>query len=317
VNYNRGVPGAPETVDFPRRIFARLGFAVCVTAFLVGASCKKESKAQDTGAVQAADRAVDKTPIEKIDVSGLDEKQQNSFFYLVDTFSSPCGKAHSLRTSVNTDASCKAAVYAVRYLAKMVADDFPEKNIRELWEAKYKNQGEKKAGFVLDGVPRVGPADAPVKLVEYYDYGCPACQELKPVIDEVMARNSNGVVAIYYKQYPLTEIHPNSMSAAQAAIAAHRQGMFKEMHDRLFAAKTKHQREHVMEYARDIGLNMEQFEADYDDAEKQVRLEMAEGGVNGVDHTPTVFINGREMVAPGLPDYYQFWIDEELALNRR
>jgi len=310
-----------------RELLQIAGIAACAVTLLAGASCKKESKAQtDTGAIQAADDAaktrvtedpkkpVDTTPIEGIDVAKLNESQQKMFFKLVDSFSSPCGKAHSLRTSVKEDAECKRAPFAARYLAAMIEDELSEDDVRQLWEAKYKAKVEPKT-FRFDGVPHEGSDAAPIKIVEFYDYGCPGCQATKPILDAVAAENSS-TTAVYYKQFPLTDKHPNSMSAAQAALAAHAQGKFHEMHEVLFAKSPNHKRADVMRYARDLGLDMTKFESDYDAAEALVRADMKEGDDAGVEGTPSIFFNGRPYEGPGHPRYFGYWIQEELAVNR-
>jgi predicted DsbA family dithiol-disulfide isomerase len=310
-----------------RELFQIAGVAAIAVTLLTGASCKKESKAQnDTGAIKAADDAakkkvaedpkkpVDMTPVEGVDVSKLDEKQQKLFFKLVDSFSSPCGKAHSLRTSVKEDAACKRAPFAAKYLAAMIEDELSEDDVRALWEAKYKTQAEA-VTFRLDGVPHHGSDKAPIKIVEFYDYGCPSCQATKPIIDAVAEENAS-TTAVYYKQFPLTDKHPNSMSAAQAALAAHAQGKFSEMHEVLFEKSPAHKRADVLRYARELGLDMTKFEADYAAAEAQVRADMKEGDDAGVEGTPSIYFNGRRYEGPAHPRYFGYWIQEDLALNR-
>jgi len=324
LNYNRRVPSSPNGSTF-----ASLTLACAALIFLGGASCKEESKANsDTGAISAADNAakkpttpaldpskpVDTTPIAGVDVSKLDEKQQKLFYGLVDSFSSPCGKAHSLRTSVKDDPSCTKAPYAVKYLAAMIEDEISEDDVRALYEAKYVAKAETHQ-FQLTDVPHTGSTNAPIQIVEFFDYGCPACQQVKPVIDMVEKENSATTV-VYYKMFPLVDKHPNSMSAAQAAMAAYKQGKFREMHDALFEHSPEHKRADVMKYARDLGLDMVKFEADYDAAEPRIRADIKEGDDNGVDGTPSIFFNGRRYEGPAHPKYFGYWIQEDLAVNR-
>lgn len=297
-------------------------FLAVSLVFLGGASCEKSKAATDTGAIKAADDAhkndpktIDMTPVPGVDVSKLPDKGQKLFYKLVDSFSSPCGKAHSLRTSVKEDASCKRAPFAVKYLAAMIEDEIEEDDIRTLWEAKYKNAAESHSFKLADGVPHSGAVDAPIKIVEFFDYGCPACQAFKPIMDEVIEQNGATTV-VYYKMFPLVDKHPNSMSAAQAAMAALAQGKFKEMHDMLFENAPEHTRDDVMKYAKDLGLDMAKFEHDYDAAETLVRTDQAEGDSAGVDGTPTIFFNGRLYEGPAHPRYFKYWIDEELTVNR-
>lgn len=306
---------------------------VCAVVFLAGASCKKESKASTdpSDVVKAADAAkdggkkpkeplpkiedkdIDRTPVAGLDVSKLEEKDQTLFFRLLQSFSSPCGKAHSLRTSVATDKSCRRAPFAARYLAALIEDKLPETDVRDLWEAKYKDVGETHT-FELAGVPHDGSEDAPIQIVEFFDYGCPACQAFKPVMDAVIEQNP-GTICVYYKMFPLVDKHPDSMSAAQAALAAHAQGKFLDMHNALFDHTDSHKRAGVMELARNLKLNMPKFQVDYDSAESQVKTDQKQGDDAGVDGTPTIFFAGRRYEGPPHPKYFGYWIQEELAVS--
>jgi protein-disulfide isomerase len=301
--------------------------ALVVWPLLAGASCEKSSaktpEAAPGDVVQAADNAkgggtaapakTDTTPLPGVDVSKLEGKKLESFYKLVGSLTSPCGKAHSLRTSVTSDIACKRAPFAARYVSALLEDGASEDDVKTEYQNKYKQA--KTSTFKLDGVPFAGTQGAPITIVEYFDYGCPACQAFKPRLEEVLQQNEPKVV-VYYKQYPLTHAHPDSMSAAQAAIAAHAQGKFKEMHDILFAKAPKHRKEDVLGYAKEIGLNIPRFEADYAAAEAKVKAEQAEGDAAGVDSTPTIFFNGRRYEGPAYPRYFALWIEEEIAVNR-
>ncbi|MBP6629254.1 MAG: thioredoxin domain-containing protein [Kofleriaceae bacterium] len=294
--------------------------AAALMPFLSGAACEKKSsgKTDPAGAVTALDKVsapVDKTALPGIDVAKLPAKSQDLFYKLVGTLTSPCGKAHSLRTSVSSDTECKRAPFAARYVAALIEDEAPEDVVREQYETKYKKAAGAAKTFQLDGVPHSGPTDAPVVLVEFFDYGCPSCQAAHPVLEEVMSKAGTSAV-IYYKQYPLVGKHPDSMSAAQAALAADKQGKFKEMHGVLFENSPLHKKESVLTYAQKLGLDLPTFEADYAAAEARVKAEMAEGDAVGVDHTPTLFFAGREYEGPMMAKYLGMWIEEEVAVNR-
>ncbi|MCE9574103.1 MAG: DsbA family protein [Deltaproteobacteria bacterium] len=258
---------------------------------------------------------VDTTPLKGVDLSKLtDDKQKNLFYELVDSLPSPCGKSHSLRTSFNQDNECKRAPFAVRYVVALIEDEANKDQVREEYDFHYKATGEPKT-FKLDGVPVAGNPAAKIQLVEFFDYGCPHCRDFKPMMEKVVADHS-GQVAVYFKMFPLVNVHPNSMSAAKAALAAQAQGKFKEMHDLLFEKAPAHAWEDVSGYAQTIGLDAAKFKADYDAVEPRVKSEMEEGDAAGVDSTPTVFFNGRAYKGPMHPRYIGMWIDEEAAVNR-
>jgi len=299
------------------------GITLTATTLLMGGACeKKAAKAGDTGAIAALDHVgsgsaaatpVDTTPLSGIDVSKLTSDQQHLFYKLVGSLSSPCGKAHSLRTSFTSDTSCKRAPFAVRYVEAMIGDDATEDQVREEFEAKYKST-DTPVTIDVSKAPHSGPEDAPIKLVEFYDYGCPHCQAFKPIMEQVLADESGKVVE-YFMQFPLP-MHPDSKSAAQAALAAAQQGKFKEMHDLLFANAPLHDHDHVTEYAKKIGLDMDKFEHDYTADLPHVEADLKQGDDLGVDSTPTLYFNGRKYSGPMAPKYIEMWIDEELAVNR-
>jgi protein-disulfide isomerase len=315
--------------------------ALLVWPLLAGASCSKKGKDPEPSAdpsdiVKAADNAhkgsgtgagtgsgsasgsavavkVDTTPLAGIDLAKLGDDKKTIFYKLVDSLPSPCGKAHSLRTSYNEDKTCKRAPFAARYVTALLEDEASEDQIKEEYDIHYK--AAKTYQFKLDGVPFAGTGTAKIKIVEFFDYGCPACREFKPMMDQLL-KDRGAQIAVYYKQFPLVHKHPNSMSAAKAALAAQAQGKFHEMHDMLFAKEPDdHTREGVIAMAKELGLDVARFQADYDAAEARVKSEMDEGDADDVDSTPTLFFQGRQYKGPMHPRYLGMWIDEELAVN--
>ncbi len=323
--------------------WAPLLAALLVWPLLAGASCKKASKDPDPAAdpndiVKAADAAhktpgsgsasgsgasagsaavavkVDTTPLAGLDLSKLNDDKKNVFFKLVDSLPSPCGKAHSLRTSYNEDKTCKRAPFAARYVAALLEDEASEDQVKEEYDVHYK--ASKTYPFKLDGVPFAGAADGKVKIVEFFDYGCPACREFKPMMDQIL-KDHGAQITVYYKMFPLVHKHPNSMSAAKAALAAAAQGKFHEMHDTLFAKDPDDQtRDGVIAMAKELGLNVDKFQSDYDAAEPTVKASMDEGDASDVDSTPTLFFQGHAYKGPMHPRYIGMWIDEEIAVNQ-
>jgi protein-disulfide isomerase len=290
----------------------------------MGGACeKKPDKPIDTGAIIAADKTgsgsvaekpmpIDSTPLKDIDIGKLDKDKQQTFYKLVSTLKSPCGKAESLRKSYNDDTSCKRAPFAVRYVSTMLEDEFPEDKIREDYVAKYEKP--RIAKLDVSKAPRVGTDDAPVQIAEFYDYACPHCKEFKPILDAV-AQQYDGKISVHYMMFPLGH-WPESRSAAMASIAAYQQGKFKEMHAMLFAKAPAHSKQDVMGYATLLGLDLAKFEAAYTAAGPQVDTDKVQGNTAGVDSTPTLYFNGRKFEGPITVKYLGLWIDEELAVNR-
>jgi protein-disulfide isomerase len=274
---------------------------------------KTEASAGAAAPKPAAGPPASADPIPGVDVSKLDKDKAKLFFTMASTLPSPCGKAHSLRTSIMEDTSCKRSSFAARYVVEMLADEASESEAKELYELHYKGAPERKT-FKLDRTPYSGAPDAPVKVVEFFDYGCPTCKQFVPLLKEALAPFPDQAV-LYYKQFPLPS-HTHSKGAAQAALAAHEQGKFHQMHELLFARSPNHTKPELSQYAQSIGLDMGRFEANFNAMAPRVEADIADGNAAGVDGTPTVFINGVEYKGPTHPKYVSLWIEEELAVNR-
>lgn len=321
VHYNLRVSNA--------RISGHFILALVSAPLLMGGACeKKANKPNDTGAMAALDKAgsqaeapsavaegkVDTTPLNGIELGKLDGDKVQLFYTLIGSLKSPCGKAHSLRTSYSTDASCKRAPFAVRYVVSLLEDEATERAARDEYTKKYENQA-KPVAFDTSKAPHVGADDARIKLVEFFDYECPHCALFKPQMEQVIADKA-GKVSVYFMMFPIESKHPESRSAAQAALAANQQGKFKEMHDKLFEASPRHGRDAVTGYAKELGLDMAKFAKAYDDSSPQVTTDLKQGDIAGVDSTPTLFFNDRKYEGPMHSKYIEMWIDEEVAVNR-
>ena len=115
-------------------------------------------------------------------------------------------------------------------------------------------------------------------------------------MDEVLKDYPTGVKHVF-KHFPLTQIHPHAMNAAKAAAAAQKQGKFWEMHDILFKNFRKLQPDAVKGYAKEIGLDVAQFERDLASPEvnKQIQEDMKLAQASGVRGTPTIFVGGKRL----------------------
>jgi len=144
--------------------------------------------------------------------------------------------------------------------------------------------------------PSKGPANAPVAIVEFADFQCPFCAKVPGVVDEVLKAYPNDVKFVY-KQLPLP-MHPNAMGASRAALAANQQGKFWPMYEKLFENQRALDIESLKKYAREVGLDMAQFEKDMasPEVQKQIDEEMTLAKSAQVNGTPTLFVNGKRVV---------------------
>jgi protein-disulfide isomerase len=140
----------------------------------------------------------------------------------------------------------------------------------------------------------LGPERAPVVLVEYGDFECPNCKQAAPAV-EIVLRRFDEQVRFVYRHFPLVDVHPHALVAAEAAECAGAQGKFWEMHATLFEHQNHLDREHLLRYADELGLDMGRFTAELnDEVYRQRVLEHLESGQrSGVRGTPGFFLNGR------------------------
>jgi protein-disulfide isomerase len=106
-------------------------------------------------------------------------------------------------------------------------------------------------------------------------------------------------VRLVFKQFPL-DIHSQSALAAEAALAAHAQGKFWPMHDKMYANFRVMSQEKIFEWAKETGLDLVRFTMDLKSGKYRaaVAKEMAEGEQAGVLGTPSLFVNGKHYNGP-------------------
>ena len=161
--------------------------------------------------------------------------------------------------------------------------------------------------------PSFGPADAKVTVVEYSDFECPYCSKAAEVV-KTLKENYADKVRFVFRQFPLP-MHRNAPLASEAALAAHAQGKFWPMHDKLFENQRALDRASIEGYAQELGLNMAKFKEalDGDEHEKTIEADMALGKEIGVQGTPTMIVGTKRVSNP--TDYATVakLIDDELA----
>jgi protein-disulfide isomerase len=167
----------------------------------------------------------------------------------------------------------------------------------------------------VGSAPIRGSKSAKVTIVEWADFQCPFCVRANPTLDQI-AKEYGDKVRIAFKHLPLS-MHAKARAAHAAAEAAHRQGKFWEMHDRIFAKPKDLSPETYLRYANEIGLDVDQYKSDVSSSSvrKVIDADLAMARKLGVSGTPSFFINGRFL--SGAQPYGSFArvIDEVLAKN--
>ncbi len=148
-----------------------------------------------------------------------------------------------------------------------------------------------------------GPADAPLTLVEYGDFECPFCGRAYPELKRLVA-DLAPQLRLVFRHFPLREQHPHAEHAAEIAEAAAVHGRFWEMHDLLYGRQAELDDQHLLGYARELGLDPDEVRRDFEEHVHRARVrEDFESGVrSGVSGTPMFFINGRRHEEPGDTD---------------
>jgi protein-disulfide isomerase len=163
------------------------------------------------------------------------------------------------------------------------------------------------------GAPVMGPADAPVTIVEWSDYQCPFCKRAHPTVEQVLSEYKDKVRFIYL-DYPLP-FHQMAMPAAEAVHCAEDQGKFWEYHTNLFVAPGDLSPADLTKRATDLGLDTTAFNActAANKHEALIKSNYEDGAALGVTGTPAFFINGRMLVGAQPIEQFRTIINDELS----
>jgi protein-disulfide isomerase len=162
-----------------------------------------------------------------------------------------------------------------------------------------------------------------VQIVEFGDFQCPACGAAHPHVKQLL-QEYNGRVTFYFRNFPLTNIHPNAMAAAQAAEAAADQGKYWEMHNKLFESQKEWETlaateasAKFAEYAGALGLDVEKFKTALADEQFKtvVDQDLADANALQLQSTPSFFFNGVQH--RGQHDYASLREAIETALKQQ
>ncbi|MDT1990847.1 Na+/H+ antiporter NhaA [Micrococcus luteus] len=139
-----------------------------------------------------------------------------------------------------------------------------------------------------------GPEDAQLTLVEYIDFECPYCAHATGSWEDLRSRFGDDLRYVV-RQLPH---HPHGPLAARASEAASNQGMFWPWLDFVFTRQDALEREDLIRYAEELGLDVAQFTADLDSAAVRARVErdLESADASGAHATPTFFVDGRRLL---------------------
>lgn len=144
-----------------------------------------------------------------------------------------------------------------------------------------------------------GQESAAVTLVEYADFECPYCGRAYPIVKQVQ-KHFGDRLRFVFRNFPLNEIHPHAVEAAETAEFAGASGKFWPMHDLLFENQRRFDTELFFALAEELTLSPESLNQALEDRifDERVRADFNGGVRSGVNGTPTFFINGRRHDGP-------------------
>jgi protein-disulfide isomerase len=144
-----------------------------------------------------------------------------------------------------------------------------------------------------------GSARARLTLLEYGDYECPYCARAFVAIHEAQ-RALGPDLRFVFRNFPLTEIHPSALPAAQVAEAADLQGRFWPMHDALFTYQSDLSAETFVVLADEVGLDLDRLEQDVGSEEvlRRIQRDLRNAETLHLQGTPSLLINGRPYRGP-------------------
>src|SRR5215831_1867429 len=176
-----------------------------------------------------------------------------------------------------------------------------------------------------EGTPQVGTQGAPVVIVEFSDFECPYCQKEAGILRQNLLSAYSTQVHFYFKQFPLTTLHPWAKSAAIASRCVYRQNgdAFWKYHDWIFEHQNDINPDNLKEKALDWAKDQKNIDAlqltscmDNKATEAEVDKDVADGRALGVDSTPTLFINGRRIASAAEWPTLKAVIDYEIEYQK-
>jgi protein-disulfide isomerase len=185
------------------------------------------------------------------------------------------------------------------FLAAMLAAIFV---IAGSWPASAQVVGGKLIG--VDDDPVLGDANAKVTIIEFGDYQCPSCRMFWREVEPRLKKDyiNTGKAKLVFRDFPIVQIHPESIIAAMAVDCAGDQNKYWEYHDKVFREQDKGSDDLVRfkaadlkKWGKDVGLDAAKFNecVDSNRHNDEVLKDKADGDAVGIQGTPTFFINGH------------------------
>jgi predicted DsbA family dithiol-disulfide isomerase len=229
-----------------------------------------------------------------LDFSSLSSSAQRELAGVLSDEFCYCGCPHTLGACLKTHPTCKHARRMALLGASDAAAGSPAVEIILKLSKYYLSFREPRLSLKVDERLCTGKKEAKVTLVEFSDFQCPHCAAARPILEKLAQANA-ATMRFCFAPFPLPN-HPDSGTAAQAALFARDRGKFWEMHDLLFENQTRLNPEQLRSLASKVGLAPAELGKAIDSNRYVEELSSWKEAGNraGVDATPTVYLNGRK-----------------------
>ncbi len=169
--------------------------------------------------------------------------------------------------------------------------------------------------FNVADSPFKGPVDAPVVIAVFSDYQSPFCAQINALLQQVLDQYPKEVKLVL-KDYPMPS-QKFSRQASVAALAAGEQNKYWEYHDKIYQNYTALSPEKFLDFARELGLDMDAFQKSLVDPkhENHIQKDTQDAVTAGVTGTPTIFVNGRFLMIRNI-EGFKVMINEELQKKK-
>jgi protein-disulfide isomerase len=276
-------------------------------------TCRSPGEAGGDASQGRSDKVV---ALKGIDTASLTARERSDWSRAVSELLSPCpDQPVSVEQCVNESRPCTSCAPAARYLVDQVKRGRTRAQVDSAYRARF--AADQVKNIDLADSPSKGAPSAPVVIVEFADFECPACADKRSLLDKLVEEHA-GKVRLVFKNFPL-QIHQNAEKAARAGVAAHRQGKFWQLHPLLFENQTDLSPGNIEKLAQKAGLDLARFRQDRDSEATAdvVMKDRKQGEALDIGSTPSLFINGRAF--PASPDFDQDledWLKLEFELTR-
>jgi protein-disulfide isomerase len=266
------------------------------------AACSKDKEpvtAEPAPAPKAPSSAPETPP--KIDSSflsaigaqaGLTDREDDELASILSRLDAPCpSEAVSVAQCVAEHRSCPDCDRAARFLAIGVHQGWPAQYQVVAFRGRF--DPKETHNLAIDGSPTLGPATAPITIVEFGSYVCPHCAAAAPRLEAVQKAHPGDVRLVFKPMW--SPQNKDQVEATRAAFAAGAQGKFWEMHALLFANQPKFDPDSIDGYAKSIGLDTKKLRAAMASpvVTSQMNKDLAAATAAQIDSLPSIWINGH------------------------